>query len=238
MCCRAMGMVTRVCCNSPHHHVAPLSVLLRRMCQLSTPSLVRQVPTCRQKYGGVDRPATPSLVHQSPTDTHCGGVRRPSLVPQWHAGHQQCRACLHTSAPHHVSWREFVLSIRVFGGGVKSLYGDMKLMKACISQYGGLKIDKLAPRVIGDGKTTLLYPRKDLQFMYRVRWDLCMDAASLCCLQLVEARGQEDAASLGALHDSCCGVHRSPLGVSHAPLPNVVWHETTCPLGCCILKSF
>lgn len=48
------------------------------------------------------------------------------------------------------------------------MYYDMKLMREYISQYGGLKIDKSAPKMLDDGKTTLLYPRMELQFMYRV----------------------------------------------------------------------
>lgn len=197
-----MGVVTRICCNSSCHHVVPVSVLLRRMCQLSAPSLVpthhqqcggsatplvRWAPTHHQQCGGFHPPATP-LVRWAPTDhRQCGGFHPPAtplvrwaptwgfhqpatpfLVLQRAPGHQQHRACLHTSSPRPISWKDFVLSVRVFGGGVKALYNDMKLMRTCISQYGGLKIDKSAPSVIGDGKTSLLYPRKDLQFMYRV----------------------------------------------------------------------
>lgn len=167
-----MGVVTRI---SPCH-VVPGPVLLRRMCQFS-PSLVCRVPTCNvhsrsitpriptwhQQCGGLRQPATPWSCPQQ-----YGGFRQavsPFLGLQWTHGH---RAYLHTSSPRPISWREFVLSVRVFGGGMKALYNDMKLMKACISEYGPLKIDKSAPRVTSDGKTTLLYPRKELQFMYRV----------------------------------------------------------------------
>lgn len=107
----------------------------------------------------------PSLVYQSHTGhQHCRGVHRlTSMV------HQDHRRCLHTSTtPHAVSWREFVLTVQVFGRGVKAMYNDMKLMKQCITQYGGLNIDKVAPTLISEGKTTLMYPREELQFMYRV----------------------------------------------------------------------
>ena len=99
---------------------------------------------------------------------HCRGVQRPSLSIS-HPTLGGSRASLHTSAPRTLSWREFVLTVQTFGTGVKTMYNDMKLMKQYISQYGGLKIEKSAPTWINDkGKTTLMYPRKEMQFMYRV----------------------------------------------------------------------
>lgn len=111
---------------------------------------------------------TPSLIYQGHAGhQHCRGLhRRPLLV------HHGCTRSLHTSIPRALSWREFVLTVQLFGSGVKAMYNDMKLMKQYISQYGGLKIDKLAPTLISDGKTTLMYPRKELQFMYRSRRDV------------------------------------------------------------------
>lgn len=92
--------------------------------------------------------------------------RRLTLFQQDLAGP---KACLHTSAAHAISWKEFALSVRSFGGGVKALYRDMQLMRDCMYRHGSLKIKKSAPSSTGDGKTTLLYSRKELQFMYRVR---------------------------------------------------------------------
>lgn len=112
----------------------------------------------------------PSMAHQHLSQFvqgcrghhHCSGIR-PSLP------HSHPARSLHTSMPSAVSWREFVLTVQTFGKGVKTIYNDMKLMKQYISEYGGLKIEKSAPARAGDvGKTTLIYPRKEMQFMYRV----------------------------------------------------------------------
>lgn len=136
--CMNRAMVARTW-STAGQHMAPVSVVLH---QFPTPSLIYQ------GHAG----------HQ-----HCRGLhRRPSLV------HHGRTRSLHTSIPRALSWREFVLTVQLFGSGVKAMYNDMKLMKQYISQYGGLKIDKLAPTLISDGKTTLMYPRKELQFMYRV----------------------------------------------------------------------
>lgn len=68
----------------------------------------------------------------------------------------------------YVLWAKFATLIRNFTAGVKSLYSDVKLMSDYKVKYGNLVIQTSAPNPTGNGKTDLLYSRKELQFMYRV----------------------------------------------------------------------
>lgn len=102
---------------------------------------------------------------------HHSRTQHTPTMPMSPSGHYLCcRArLLHTSQTHALSWREFVTSVQTFGSGAKALYGDMKAMKEVMSKYGALNIEKRAPHWIDDGKTSLNYPRKDLQFLFRVQ---------------------------------------------------------------------
>lgn len=94
------------------------------------------------------------------------------LYPQWNAG-------LHTSALHlqenekeprriSVWWTKFANNVRMFAVGTKNIYHDAKLMNEYRRKHGKLKLTETAPRVTDNGKTTILYSRKELQFSYRV----------------------------------------------------------------------
>lgn len=81
---------------------------------------------------------------------------------------RSCR-CLHVTPPVHAEgWAKFTTSVRMFVAGSKALYKDCLLWSRYRKEYGGLVIKKSAPSVIANGKTDLRYPRKELQFTYRV----------------------------------------------------------------------
>ena len=68
-------------------------------------------------------------------------------------------------------WEKFATKIRAFGAGVKALYKDLKQINEYRVKYGGhLEISKTAPELTESGKVNLLYPRKELQFVYRVNF--------------------------------------------------------------------
>jgi hypothetical protein len=139
----------------------------------------------RRMYRRMYQLACASYVHLHDhwiDDRQSSRMSLPSVVYQNRLGHQQCSgahrlwgthrptctspykaAHLHTTAPRAISWKEFVLTVQNFGKGTKAMYNDLKLMRQYIGQYGGLVIGTSAPT-----KTTLGYPRKELQFMYRV----------------------------------------------------------------------
>ena len=155
------------------------SIILRRL-RISGPYKVTAFPwSC---YCSNSAPAHLSLVGDTVQNIHLPVLQRVNLklYPVPYPKQLLCvrhTASLHTSTlllkenekePRGGAWSDFLNNVRMFAGGVKMLYQDMKLIYEYQAKHGGLKIKTVAPSMSEDGKTDILYSREELQFVYKV----------------------------------------------------------------------
>lgn len=148
--CRIVRMRFAVCISRTligqvhHYHVIPSSVTL-----------------CSHHFQGR------AAVHRPPIPYQTGH----STCPQHRTGQLHTTSTL-SAADGQIAttWTKFVGLVQTFAVGLKSLYGDVKLMHEYKAKNGNLKITTTAPRVLDDFRTDLGYSREELQFFYRVRY--------------------------------------------------------------------
>lgn len=66
-------------------------------------------------------------------------------------------------------WTRIISTVKIFTTGVKVLFSDLKLINQYKEKYGrGIKVERTAPKPLGNGKSDIRYSREEFQFVYRV----------------------------------------------------------------------